>query len=321
MNRKLLILFGFVVVFVMFVGIVKIVLVFMSCSEYKDFYCVFFVIVDVMFRVVGVVVEKADVESKVWVKFYVEVEYRIFFVVGSRVAIWVVAQFYFLFVVFVLVVLIFAFIVEVIGYKMGDSKYDWLAYEFVKFFFVFFSFIVIFGVVLMFMFIILYPKFTNYLMSVFSSIFLLYVLLFFAEVFFFYIYMYGWGKFHFLVYFGLGFGFNFVGMVIMFIVNVWFTFMMLLCGVLGMGVVISVLDAINNFIWMLINVYRVIVNVVFGGSVVAVYAVFKFFYAIFDEECAYYDWMGYIGNFVVISAFFPFSFVGYWLAKEIYVYL
>ena len=30
--------------------------------------------------------------------------------------------------------------------------------------------------------------------------------------------------------------------------------------------------------------------------------------------------MGYIGNFVAISAFLPLPFAGYWLAKEIYAY-
>src|SRR4029077_3902373 len=39
-----------------------------------------------------------------------------------------------------------------------------------------------------------------------------------------------------------------------------------------------------------------------------------------DEDRAHYDWMGYIGNLVAISAFMPLPFAGYWLAKEIYAY-
>ncbi len=50
-----------------------------------------------------------------------EAEYRTFPVVGSRVAIWVVAQLHLLFAAFVLAVPIFAFIIEAIGYKTGDS--------------------------------------------------------------------------------------------------------------------------------------------------------------------------------------------------------
>ena len=48
----------------------------------------------------------------------------------------------------------------------------------------------------------------------------------------------------------------------------------------------------------------------------AAYAAFKFLNAETDEERAHYDWMGYIGNFVAISAFLPLPFAGYWLAKE-----
>ena len=71
---------------------------------------------------------------------------------------------------------------------------------------------------------------------------------------------------------------------------------------------------------MPINVHRVIANVAFGGSIAAAYAAVKFLQAETDEERAHYDWMGYIGNFVAISAFLPLPFAGYWLAKEIYGY-
>ena len=70
--------------------------------------------------------------SKAKAKPYEEAEYRAFPVVGSRVAIWVVAQLHLLFAAFVLAVPIFAFIIEVIGYKTGDPRYDRLAHEFTK---------------------------------------------------------------------------------------------------------------------------------------------------------------------------------------------
>ena len=71
---------------------------------------------------------------------------------------------------------------------------------------------------------------------------------------------------------------------------------------------------------MPINVHRFIANIAFGGSIAAAYAAVKFLQAETDEERAHYDWMGYIGNFVAISAFLPLPFAGYWLAKEIYAY-
>ena len=251
---------------------------------------------------------------------YEEAEYRRFPVVGSRVAIWAVAQLHLLFAAFVLAVPIFAFIVEVIGYKTGDVRYDRLAYEFTKLLSVSFSLTATFGAFLTFMLIALYPKFTNYLMSVFSPTFLPYVLLFFFEAFFLYTYYYGWGKFHPLVHLGLGLGLNLVGTGIMLIANAWLTFMMSPRGVSETGAVLSVREAVFNYTWMPINVHRIIANVAFGGSVAAAYAAFKFLQAETDEERAHYDWMGYIGNFVAISAFLPLPFAGYWLAKEIYAF-
>jgi cytochrome bd-type quinol oxidase subunit 1 len=262
----------------------------------------------------------AQAESENRAKPYEEAEYRAFPVVGSRVAIWMVAQLHLLFAAFVLAVPIFAFIVEAIGYKTGDLRYDRLAYEFTKLLSVSFSLTATFGAALTFMLIILYPKFTNYLMSVFSPTFLPYVLLFLAEAFFLYTYYYGWGKFHPLVHLGLGLALNVVGTAIMFIANAWLTFMMSPRGISDAGAVISVWDAVYNFTWMPINVHRVIANVAFGGSIAAAYAAFKFLQARTDEERAHYDWMGYIGNFIAISAFLPLPFAGYWLAKEIYAF-
>ena len=170
------------------------------------------------------------------------------------------------------------------------------------------------------MLIALYPKFTNYLMSVFSPTFLPYVLLFFAEAFFLYTYYYGWGKFSPLVHLGLGLGLNLVGTGIMLIANAWVTFMTSPSGVSDTGAVISVWAAVTNYTWMPINIHRIIANVAFGGSIASAYAAFKFLHATSDEERAHYDWMGYIGNFVAISAFLPLPFAGYYLAKEIYAY-
>jgi cytochrome bd ubiquinol oxidase subunit I len=251
---------------------------------------------------------------------YEEAAYRTFPVVGSRVAIWAVAQLHLLFAAFVLAVPIFAFIVEAIGYKTGDVRYDRLAHEFTKLLSVSFSLTATFGAFLTFMLIALYPKFTNYLMSVFSPTFLPYVILFFFEAFFLYTYYYGWGKFHPLVHLGLGLGLNIVGTAIMFIANAWLTFMMSPSGISSKGAVLSVWDAVYNYTWMPINVHRVIANVAFGGSVAAAYAAFKFLQSDNDEDRAHYDWMGYIGNFVAISAFLPLPFAGYWLAKEIYAF-
>jgi cytochrome d ubiquinol oxidase subunit I len=319
MNRKMLFVLGPVLGIVMFGGAVKMATDLVN-REYKEPYRVPATTVDATPRTDGLAAERADTEKRDRAKPYEEVEYRKFPVVGSRVAIWAVAQLHLLFAAFVLAVPLFAFIIEAIGYKTKDRRYDRLAYEFTKLLSVSFSLTATFGAFLTFMLIILYPKFTTYLMSVFSPTFLPYVGLFFFEAFFLYTYYYGWGKFHPLVHLGLGLGLNLVGTAIMFIANSWLTFMMSPRGISDTGAVISVWDAVYNFTWMPINVHRVIANIAFGGSVAAAYAAFKFLAAETDEERAHYDWMGYIGNFVAISAFLPLPFAGYWLAKEIYAY-
>ena len=271
-------------------------------------------------RAQGLADQAAEQARRVREKPYVEAEYRPFPKVGSRTAIWVVAQLHLLFAAFVLAVPMFALIIEFIGYRTKDERYDRLAHEFTKLLSVSFSLTATFGAFLTFMLVVLYPKFTSYLVSVFSLTFLPYVLLFFFEAFFLYTYYYGWGKFSPRVHLLLGVGLNVVGTAIMLIANAWLTFMTSPAGISEQGALISTWEAVSNFTWMPINVHRIIANVAFGGSVAAAYAAFKFLQADNDEDRAHYDWMGYIGNFVAICAFLPLPFAGYWLAKEIYAY-
>ena len=319
MNRRRLLLLAPVAALLMVVGVVRIAS-FLVSREYREPSRAPAATVDHTPRADGLAAERADAESRAQATPYVEAEYRTFPVVGSRVAIWVVAQLHLLFAAFVLAVPLFAFIIEAIGYKTGDLRYDRLAHEFTRLLSVSFSLTATFGAFLTFMLIILYPRFTNYLMSVFSPTFLPYVLLFFAEAFFLYTYYYGWGKFHPRVHLALGLGLNLVGTAIMMIANAWLTFMTSPRGVSDSGAVLSVWDAVTNYTWMPINVHRFIANIAFGGSVAAAYAAVKFLQSKTDEERAHYDWMGYIGNFVAISAFLPLPFAGYWLAKEIYAF-
>jgi cytochrome bd-type quinol oxidase subunit 1/cytochrome c551/c552 len=246
--------------------------------------------------------------------------YRAFPKIGSRVAIWVVAQLHLMFAAFVLAVPMFAFIIELIGYRTKDEKYDHLAHEFTKLLSTSFSFTASLGVLLSFLLVFLYPKLTTYMTAIFGWTFLPYVLLFFGEAVFLYSYYYGWGKFHPRVHLLLGFGLNLTGMAILFIADSWLTFMNSPNGVTENGELVNRWAAVHNFTWMPINVHRIIANVAFGGSIAGAYAAFKFLDAKTDEERAHYDWMGYIGNFIAMSALLPLPFAGYWLGKEIYAY-
>jgi cytochrome d ubiquinol oxidase subunit I len=259
-------------------------------------------------------------EEEAEAKPYEESEYRQFPIIGSRVAVWMLAQLHLLFAAFVLAVPIFAVIIEFVGYRTGDKRYDELAYEFTKLLSASFSFTATFGAFLTFMLFVLYPHFMTYLTYVFQPTFLPYVSLFFLEAGFLYSYYYGWGKFSPRVHLFLGVCLNLVGTAIMFIANAWLTFMTTPNGVSKKGAVLSVWDAVHNFTWMPINIHRLIANVAFGGSIAAAYAAFQFLRARTPEERAHYDWMGYIGNFVAICGLLPLPFAGYWLASEIYAF-
>ena len=247
-------------------------------------------------------------------------EYRALPVIGSRVGMWVVAQLHLMFAAFVLAVPMFALIIEIIGYVTKDKRYDDLAYEFTKLLSVSFSFTATLGALLTFMLVILYPRLADYMFSIFSWTFFPYVLLFFLEAVFMYSYYYGWGKFSPKVHITLGVLLNITGTAIMFIADAWLTFMNTPAGISETGALVSLSDAVNNFMWMPINIHRLIANLAFGGSIAAAYGAYRFLGAKTQEERAHYDWMGYVGNFIAISAMLPLPFAGYYLGKEIYAY-
>jgi hypothetical protein len=79
-----------------------------------------------------------------WAQEQKEAAYRAFPYVGSRLAIWVIAQIHLNFAAFILGVPIFAVIIEFMGWRIGmdreeGRRYDWLSHEFVKLTFTAFS--------------------------------------------------------------------------------------------------------------------------------------------------------------------------------------
>lgn len=247
-------------------------------------------------------------------------EYRALPFISSRVLMWAVAELHLMFAAFVLAVPMFALVIEFIGYRTGDRRYDQLAYDFTKLLSVSFSFTATLGALLTFGLLVFYPALTQYLVKIFSWTFLPYVLLFFLEAFFLYAYYYGWGKLSPRLHLFVGLMLNLVGTAIMFIANAWLTFMNTPNGIDDMGNLTSLWEAINNYTWMPINIHRLIANVAFGGAIGAAYGAFKFLGAKTLKAKAHYDWMGYIGIFVAICALLPLPFAGYWLGVEIYAY-
>lgn len=245
--------------------------------------------------------------------------------VNSRVVVWLVAQLHLWFAAFVLAVPIFVFIIEAIGMRTRDRRYDDMAYEFIKISIAAFSLTAILGGLLVFSLIIFYPHLVQYLAAIFKETMFYYALLFFAESATLYVYYYGWhwlqGGFGKWVHLTLGLLLNAVGTTLMFLANAWLTFMMSPAGVDAAGVFTGdVWAAIDNHLWNPINIHRFVANVAYGGSIVGAYAAFKFLSASGDREKAHYDWMGYTANFIAISALLPLPFAGYYLAAEIYAY-
>ena len=252
------------------------------------------------------------------------VQYRAFFGIDSRLIVWIVSELHLMFAAFVLGVPIFAVIVEIVGFKGGDIKYDKMAKEFTKLLSAAFATTASLGGLLGFCLFGLYPEFMGHMTNVFAPTMYIYALMFFGEAFTLYGYYYSWEIlkgtafkkwFHIM----LGVMLNLFGTGLMFITNSWATYMMSPAGVaLQRGKLLSLYHAMYNPLWMPVNIHRLIANVCFGGFVVGAYAAVKFLGSKSEEERAHYDWMGYVGNFIGVGALIPLPFAGYWLGREVY---
>lgn len=244
---------------------------------------------------------------------------------SSRSIVWVVAQMHLFFAAFVLAVPLFVLVIEWIGVKTGDDRYDDMAHECMKISMTAYSITALFGGLLAFALFLLYPQFMAYMLNVFDSQVLVYALLFFAESGFLYIYYYSWYRWRYgnskWVHLTLGLMLNVVGTTLLLLANAWVTFMMAPTGVDEAGVVTGgIWEIMRGPLWNPINLHRFIANIAFGGAVIGAYAAYKFLSATDLRARAHYDWMGYTANFIAILAFLPLPFAGYWLMAEIYAY-
>jgi cytochrome bd-type quinol oxidase subunit 1 len=255
---------------------------------------------------------------------YEVVDYRNFFGIDGRLIVWIISELHLMFAAFVLAVPIFVVIIEMIGVKNGDIRFDNLAREFTKLLSAAFATTASLGGLLAFALYGLYPAFMRYMTDVFHPFMFIYALCFFGEVFCLYGYYYSWdllsktpkGKW---IHISIGVMLNLFGTALMMLANSWATFMMAPSGIdMETGTVTSLYHAVYNFLWMPVNIHRLIANVAFGGFVVGAYAAVKFMGSKTDEERAHYDWMGYIGNFIGLGALIPLPFAGYYLGREVY---
>ncbi|MFQ5550338.1 MAG: cytochrome ubiquinol oxidase subunit I, partial [Gemmatimonadales bacterium] len=246
---------------------------------------------------------------------------RTFFGLSPRLVVWFVAQLHLLFAAFVLGVPLFAVIVEYIGWRSGDMRYDRLAREFTKLLAAAFATTAALGGLLAFTLFGLYPKFSNYFVSIFAPSMYVYAGFFFVETAVLYLYYGSWDRLSHRkgLHISLGVLLNVVGTALVFIGNAWASFMMTPVGVEESGAFVgTTMQAIANPLWMPLNIHRVLGNVAFGGFVVGAYAAVKFLASSTPDKRAHYDWMGYVGNFIGLAALIPIPFAGYYLGREIY---
>lgn len=120
------------------------------------------------------------------------VQYRAFFGMDSRTVVWIISELHLMFAAFVLGVPIFAVIVEIVGFKGGDIKYDKMAKEFTKLLSAAFATTASLGGLLGFCLFGLYPEFMGHMTNVFAPTMYVYALMFFGEAFTLYGYYYSW---------------------------------------------------------------------------------------------------------------------------------
>ena len=246
---------------------------------------------------------------------------------GNRTGVWIVAQLHILFAAFILGAPIFAVVSEWLGYKNQDPKYDRLAKEVTKVTVILYSMTALTGGLFIFVLLATYPDFTTWLIKHFFLIFaLIYPLLFILETIVLYTYFYSWdsmkgsqkGR-----HIALGVLLNIIGTVTLFVIDGPTSFMNTPAKAAeGLSLVefiqsAGLWDKIANYSWMPLNLHRLVGNVTFGGFIAGLIAAYMFMRSKTDEERAYYDWMGFVGNMIGVGALLLLPFMGYLLAYEL----
>ena len=245
---------------------------------------------------------------------------------GNRTAVWIVAQLHILFAGFILGAPIFVVISEWLGYRKQDPRYDRLAKEVTKVTVILYSMTALTGGLFIFVLLATYPQFTTWLINHFFLIFaVIYPLLFIGETIILYMYFYTWdawkgekkGR-----HIALGVLLNLIGTITLFVIDGPTSFMNTPVRAEGVSPAeflasASLWDKVFNYSWMPLNLHRLVGNVTFGGFIAGLIAAYMFMGAKKDEERAYYDWMGFVGNMIGVGALLFLPFMGYLLSYEL----
>lgn len=201
----------------------------------------------------------------------------------------------------------------------GDRRYERLAHETMKAVTIAYSITAIsgglFGLILMGP----YHEVATHLFEQFGPIFAMYGLLLFVETLLMYTYFYTWDSLSQRkgLHISIGLALNVSGTVMMLLMNAVGSYMLTPPESMQDA---SLWSLVNNPSWSGLNLHRFIANITFGGFMVALFAAFMFLTSRSREDRAFYDWMGYIGNFVGIATMLILPLAGYVYAKELFLY-
>ena len=247
---------------------------------------------------------------------------------GNRVAVWVVAQLHILFAAFILGAPIFVVVSEIIGWKNHDARYERLSKEVIKVTVILYSMTALTGGLFTFVLLATYPQLSGWLITHFFDVFAIwYPLLFIAETIVLYLYWYTWDTLQDskkLRHIAIGVLLNVIGLTTLIVIDGPTAFMNTpVKSAEGLDLktfietTATLWDKMNNFSWWPLNIHRTVGNVVFGGFITGLIAAYMYLMAKNDEERAFYDWFGFIGNLIGVGALLVLPFAGYLLAYEL----
>ncbi|MBI2850569.1 MAG: cytochrome ubiquinol oxidase subunit I, partial [Chloroflexi bacterium] len=232
---------------------------------------------------------------------------------------WVVAELHLLFAAFVLGAPIFIVVCEYLGLRSGDARYERLARETMKIVAISYSVTALFGGAMTFVLVGRYQELSNFLFQRFYPVFGLYAILLLVESSLMYVYWYTWDALarRKALHIGIGVSLNVVGIVVMALMNGVGSFMLTPPESVETA---TLWQLINNATWTGLNLHRFIANISFGGFMVALFAALMFFLSKAEKDRAFYDWMGYIGNFIGVAGLLALPVAGYIYTREIFAY-
>ncbi|MBI4319741.1 MAG: cytochrome ubiquinol oxidase subunit I [Chloroflexi bacterium] len=240
-------------------------------------------------------------------------------VLNDRLVLWVVSELHLLFAAFVLGSPIFIVVSEYLGLRTLDRRFERLAKETMRIVAISYSFTALFGAAMTFVLIARYQELANFIFKRFYPVFGLYALLILVETALMYAYWYSWDALAKRkgLHISIGVILNVVGTIVMFLMNGVGSFMLTPPTSPAQA---GLWELVNNTTWTGLNLHRFVANICFGGFMVALFAAFMYLTSPKEEDRAFYDWMGYIGNFIGVAALVGLPVAGYIYTKEIFAY-